>query len=159
MSTMRQEKDGKTRSSSTIKHYQHTCCTKQQSACIDKKKPGVAFFFSAHLITGFSSPIYRGVNMLSGFRRTALSLPQQVRFATAQAARQPETVLQKTSSSFVPYQWQDPLKVEETMLTEDEQAIMETARDYCQDNLQPRVIEAYRNESRSSALQRWDAER
>lgn len=87
--------------------------------------------------------------MLSTVRRALVSNTNGVRlYATAQAARQPETVLQKTaSSSFVPYKWEDPLKVEETMLTEDEQAIMETARSYCQENLQPRVTEAYRNES------------
>ncbi|KAM0792907.1 hypothetical protein ACM66B_002668 [Microbotryomycetes sp. NB124-2] len=74
--------------------------------------------------------------------RVALGL----RLASTQAAVQPETVLQKTSKSFAPYEWNDPLKVETTMLTEDEQAIMQTARDYCSDNLRPRVLDAYRNE-------------
>ena len=34
------------------------------------------------------------------------------------------------------------------MLTEDEQAIMETAREYCREQLAPRVLEAYRHESK-----------
>lgn len=42
-------------------------------------------------------------------------------------------------------QHQDPLNVA-SLLTEEEQAIQETARDYCQENLLPRVTEAYRHE-------------
>src|ERR1700712_606881 len=34
------------------------------------------------------------------------------------------------------------------MITEEESAVMETARAYCQENLAPRVLEAYRNECR-----------
>ncbi len=33
-----------------------------------------------------------------------------------------------------------------SLLTEEEIAIRDTARDYCQENLLPRVVEAYRNE-------------
>jgi hypothetical protein len=67
-------------------------------------------------------------------------------------------------SKFVPYDWKDGLRVETTLVTEDEQAIMcvqisksialadsmetrQTARDYCQSELEPRVTEAYRTES------------
>ncbi|KAM0746287.1 acyl-CoA dehydrogenase domain-containing protein [Meredithblackwellia eburnea MCA 4105] len=52
----------------------------------------------------------------------------------------------QTESKFAPYNWQDPLKVEETLIDEDERAVMETAREYCQEKLYPRVIDAYRNE-------------
>ncbi|KAI5474947.1 glutaryl-CoA dehydrogenase [Pseudohyphozyma bogoriensis] len=54
---------------------------------------------------------------------------------------------QRSSAPFAPYEWEDPLKVHSTMLTDDERAIMETAKDYCQENLMPRVVEAYRNEN------------
>ncbi|CAE6479508.1 unnamed protein product [Rhizoctonia solani] len=50
-----------------------------------------------------------------------------------------------SSSKFVKYNWEDPLNLE-VLLTEEERAIRDTARDYCQENLQPRVLEAYRNE-------------
>ncbi|GAA5835045.1 hypothetical protein JCM11251_000147 [Rhodosporidiobolus azoricus] len=49
--------------------------------------------------------------------------------------------------AFAPYEWEDPLKVESTMLTEEERSIMEMARNYCQDKLAPRVTEAYRTEN------------
>ncbi|QRW12595.1 acyl-CoA dehydrogenase [Ceratobasidium sp. AG-Ba] len=49
------------------------------------------------------------------------------------------------STQFAKYNWEDPLNLE-SLLTEEEQAIRDTARDYCQENLQPRVLEAYRNE-------------
>ncbi|KAI1613721.1 putative glutaryl-CoA dehydrogenase [Exophiala viscosa] len=44
-----------------------------------------------------------------------------------------------------PFQWEDPLNLN-NFLTEEEQAIQETARSYCQERLQPRVLEAYRKE-------------
>lgn len=43
------------------------------------------------------------------------------------------------------FDWQDPLKLE-TQLTEDEIAIANVARDYCQEKLYPRVIDGYRTE-------------
>ncbi|KAG8692907.1 hypothetical protein FRC09_010870 [Ceratobasidium sp. 395] len=49
------------------------------------------------------------------------------------------------STQFAKYDWEDPLDLN-SLLTEEEQAIRDTARDYCQENLQPRVLEAYRNE-------------
>ncbi|KAL8283540.1 hypothetical protein RQP46_005643 [Phenoliferia psychrophenolica] len=58
-------------------------------------------------------------------------------FSSTQAAKAP---------AFAPYSYEDPLKVHTTMLTEDEVAIMDTAREYCQERLQPRVLDAYRNE-------------
>ena len=48
--------------------------------------------------------------------------------------------------AFAPYDWQDGLKIESTLLTEEEVAIMQTARDYCQAELEPRVTKAYRDE-------------
>jgi len=50
-----------------------------------------------------------------------------------------------SSTEFAKYEWEDPLNLD-SLLTEEEQAIRDTARDYCQEHLQPRVVEAYRNE-------------
>lgn len=51
----------------------------------------------------------------------------------------------RNTRSFAKFSYQDPLNIQ-TLLTEDEIAISETARSYCQEKLQPRVLEAYRNE-------------
>lgn len=44
------------------------------------------------------------------------------------------------------FQWQDPLLLKE-LLTEEELSISDAAHKYCQGMLQPRVVEAYRNEN------------
>ncbi|APV51073.1 acyl-CoA dehydrogenase [Betaproteobacteria bacterium GR16-43] len=44
------------------------------------------------------------------------------------------------------FQWDDPLLLEE-QLTEEERMVRDSARDYCQDKLLPRVTKAFRNES------------
>lgn len=49
------------------------------------------------------------------------------------------------------FKWEDPLNVN-GLLTEEEQAISETARNYCQERLQPRVLEAYRTENFDPAI-------
>ncbi|KAG9796291.1 glutaryl-CoA dehydrogenase-like protein, partial [Aureobasidium melanogenum] len=49
------------------------------------------------------------------------------------------------ASSAVAFKWEDPLNLA-NFLTEEEQAIEETARSYCQERLLPRVLEAYRKE-------------
>ena len=43
------------------------------------------------------------------------------------------------------FNWQDPLLLDE-LLTDEERAIEQTARDYAQDKLQPRILEANRSE-------------
>jgi len=48
-------------------------------------------------------------------------------------------------SKFVKYDWEDPLDLN-SLLTDEERAIRDMARDYCQEKLQPRVLEAYRTE-------------
>ncbi|KAM0647343.1 hypothetical protein ACHAO3_007852 [Verticillium nonalfalfae] len=51
------------------------------------------------------------------------------------------------SSSTAPvFDWQDPL-ASKTLLTEEELAISETAERYCQEQLLPRVLQAYRDEN------------
>ena len=43
------------------------------------------------------------------------------------------------------FQWDDPFLFD-TQLSEEERMVRDTARDYAQDKLMPRVLEAYRNE-------------
>ncbi|CAG8539273.1 22827_t:CDS:2 [Rhizophagus irregularis] len=51
----------------------------------------------------------------------------------------------KASSIAKKYNWEDPLLLE-SQLTDEEKAIRDTAREYCQEKLFPRVLEAYRQE-------------
>ncbi|KAI4244880.1 MAG: hypothetical protein L6R40_002786 [Gallowayella cf. fulva] len=44
------------------------------------------------------------------------------------------------------FNWEDPLNLN-TLFTEEELAIQETARSYCQEHMLPRVLDAYRNET------------
>ncbi|ORX60438.1 glutaryl-CoA dehydrogenase [Hesseltinella vesiculosa] len=46
------------------------------------------------------------------------------------------------ASSFVKYNWEDPLNLD-SQLTEEEKLVRDAARSYCQEKLQPRVTEAY----------------
>ncbi|KAK9451754.1 acyl-CoA dehydrogenase/oxidase [Limtongia smithiae] len=71
-----------------------------------------------------------------------LSSPSAVRVAAAsrRAAVQPRLARHKST-----FNWQDPF-VLDTLLTEEEIAISDAARKYCQGSLQPRIIDAYRNE-------------
>ncbi|RAI00985.1 acyl-CoA dehydrogenase [Acuticoccus sediminis] len=57
------------------------------------------------------------------------------------AVAEPQNVKDKK----VAFQWDDPFQLE-TQLTEDERLIRETANAYAQEKLQPRVMEAWRNE-------------
>ena len=56
--------------------------------------------------------------------------------------------LANTKASFV---WEDPLLLED-QLSEDERMIRDAARQYCQDKLAPRVVEAFRNENTDPAI-------
>ena len=49
------------------------------------------------------------------------------------------------SAGIVPFNWEDPFDLE-TQLTEDERMIRDAANAFAQSELQPRVIEAFRNE-------------
>ncbi len=49
------------------------------------------------------------------------------------------------------FTWDDPLRLED-QLTEDERMLRDAARAYAQDKLQPRVIEAYRDEKTDPAI-------
>ncbi|KAF8316364.1 putative glutaryl-CoA dehydrogenase mitochondrial precursor [Clavulina sp. PMI_390] len=56
-------------------------------------------------------------------------------------------------SKFARFQWEDPLNLD-GLLTEEEKAVRDTAYDYCQENLETRVTEAYRNENFDPAILR-----
>ncbi|MFV0299071.1 MAG: acyl-CoA dehydrogenase [Hyphomicrobiaceae bacterium] len=49
------------------------------------------------------------------------------------------------SDKRAPFSWEDPFLLE-SQLSEEERAIRDTARDYCQEQLAPRVIDSYLNE-------------
>ncbi|MEM9288074.1 MAG: acyl-CoA dehydrogenase [Pseudomonadota bacterium] len=50
-----------------------------------------------------------------------------------------------TPPKWASFNWEDPLLLDEE-LTEEERLVRDTARDYCQDKLMPRVLEANRHE-------------
>jgi glutaryl-CoA dehydrogenase len=54
-------------------------------------------------------------------------------------------------SRFTPFKWDDPLRLD-GQLTEDERAIADAARTYCQAKLMPRVLEANRHETFDRAI-------
>ena len=49
------------------------------------------------------------------------------------------------------FNWEDPLDLE-SELTEEERMVRDTARDYAQEKLFPRVLKAYRDESYDPAI-------
>ena len=49
------------------------------------------------------------------------------------------------------FHWDDPLLLED-QLTSDERAVRDAARAYCQDQLAPRVLQAFRNEQTDVAI-------
>jgi glutaryl-CoA dehydrogenase len=49
------------------------------------------------------------------------------------------------------FSWEDPLLLD-AQLTEDERMVREAARAYCQEKLQPRVLEAFRNEKTDASI-------
>ncbi|KZT65384.1 glutaryl-CoA dehydrogenase [Daedalea quercina L-15889] len=51
----------------------------------------------------------------------------------------------RPQSTYAKFDWEDPLSLE-SLLTEDEIAIRDTARAFCQENLMPRVLPALRTE-------------
>ena len=54
-------------------------------------------------------------------------------------------------AAMVPFDWADPLDLE-TQLSDEERMIRDAARGFAQDTLQPRVIEAYRDELNAPEL-------
>ncbi|KAG5819179.1 hypothetical protein H9Q74_000772 [Fusarium xylarioides] len=75
-----------------------------------------------------------------------MSLFSCQRRLVAKAAMKQSASLFRCASTRAPFQWQDPLNMQE-VLTDEERSIQETARSYCQDRLQPRILDAYRSEN------------
>jgi len=67
----------------------------------------------------------------------------------AEAALKTETP--QSAQARAPFQWEDPLLLEE-QLTEEERMVRDTARDYCQEKLMPRILEANRHERFDRAI-------
>ncbi|EME42063.1 acyl-CoA dehydrogenase-like protein [Dothistroma septosporum NZE10] len=71
------------------------------------------------------------------------------RFVTSRAARRLTkpgyTAVRNASGTANKFDWQDPLGAS-NLFTEEEQAISETAEQYCQERMLPRVLDAFRNE-------------
>ncbi|HYR25127.1 MAG TPA: acyl-CoA dehydrogenase family protein, partial [Aquabacterium sp.] len=56
-----------------------------------------------------------------------------------------------SSSTKASFQWDDPLLLDQ-QLTDDERAVRDAARAYCQDKLATRVLEAFRHEQTDPAI-------
>ena len=61
------------------------------------------------------------------------------------------------AASWASFSWEDPFRLEQ-QLTDDERLVMDTARQYAQDRLAPRVQQAYRDEQTDPAQDRQDEE-
>ncbi|KFY63753.1 hypothetical protein V496_03708 [Pseudogymnoascus sp. VKM F-4515 (FW-2607)] len=70
-----------------------------------------------------------------------------VRFSGRQlaAASRPSVRAYAAAATAPKYQWNDPLG-SQNLFTEEELAVSETAESYCQEQLMPRVLDAYRHE-------------
>ncbi len=62
------------------------------------------------------------------------------------APASPANASRADTSGIVPFNWEDPFDLE-SQLTEEERMIRDAAHGFAQSELQPRVIEAYRNEA------------
>ncbi|KAJ9094870.1 hypothetical protein QFC19_007799 [Naganishia cerealis] len=82
-------------------------------------------------------------------RATSLISASAQRPRTARCLIQPTIAFANkrmaSGTKFAKYNWEDPLDMN-SLLSEEEVAIRDTARDYCQENLLPRVKDAYRTE-------------
>ncbi len=63
----------------------------------------------------------------------------------------PRKVPTVPSNKYGAFQWEDPLLLD-SLLTDEERLIRDTARNYCQDKLQPRIREANRHEKADLAI-------
>jgi glutaryl-CoA dehydrogenase len=78
------------------------------------------------------------------FCRLSLEPLGTLRIASQRAALSTSAV-RRSAPKYVKFNWEDPLNLE-SQLTEEEIAIRDTARDYCQNNLLPKVLEGWRTE-------------
>jgi len=82
--------------------------------------------------------------------RLSASLPASIQGAISLTRRE-EIAMNAQSSSRPAFQWDDPFNLE-AELTEEERLVRDTARDYCQNKLLPRVTEAFREEKTDPAI-------
>ncbi|PSR90867.1 acyl-CoA dehydrogenase/oxidase [Coniella lustricola] len=78
--------------------------------------------------------------------KTALARCTRRTAPTLQAAAAARRGYAAAAATPPPFDWQDPLNAK-NLLTEEELAISETAEKYCQEQLLPRVLQAYRDEN------------
>ncbi|EDR08869.1 glutaryl-CoA dehydrogenase [Laccaria bicolor S238N-H82] len=71
--------------------------------------------------------------------------PARIVRAYTHAFNKPVVPTSRGVSKFAKYHWEDPLNLE-SQLTDEEIAIRDTARQYCQENLMPRVLKGWRTE-------------
>lgn len=71
--------------------------------------------------------------------------PARIVRAYTHAFNKPVVPTSRGVSKFAKYHWEDPLNLE-SQLTNEEIAIRDTARQYCQENLMPRVLKGWRTE-------------
>ncbi len=57
----------------------------------------------------------------------------------------PQQIAKVPQNAHPPFQWDDPFLLD-GQLTEDERMVQQTARQYCREKLEPRVLEAFRHE-------------
>ncbi|KAF4621083.1 hypothetical protein D9613_000863 [Agrocybe pediades] len=79
-----------------------------------------------------------------------LNLPRQQSSRLLRASLPARTVSgasagRRAASGYAKFNWEDPLNME-SQLTDEEIAIRDTARSYCQENLMPRVLHGWRTE-------------
>src|SRR5689334_19278729 len=63
----------------------------------------------------------------------------------------PKPCNDRASMSRATFDWADPLRLDD-QLTPEERLVRDTAREYCQDRLTPRVLDAFRHERTDTAI-------
>ena len=61
-------------------------------------------------------------------------------------ALDPSKIAKVPQNAHPPFQWDDPFLLD-SQLTEEERMVQQMAHQYCQEKLQPRVLQAYRHEN------------
>ena len=115
---------------------------------VDLPRPRTVELRASEAFGRLSLEIFRA---LDGARRLARpALPDKTRRTTpgadmATAATPMKSAAKGISADAKPFDWEDPFFLDD-QLTEEEIAIRDAARDYCQDKLMTRVLEANRHE-------------
>ncbi|KAF8738481.1 hypothetical protein AX14_011318 [Amanita brunnescens Koide BX004] len=70
---------------------------------------------------------------------------------TFRALQTTRTLSRRAASGYAKFNWEDPINLE-SQLTDEEIAIRDTAREYCQESLMPRVLQGWRTEELDPAI-------